>query len=741
MSEPNIICTMRIKNEERWIEQCLREASKLCDLILIIDDGSVDRTPEICRSFSKVRYRYYQRQVDEVRDRRELLQWALENGADWILQLDGDEVLEEGAAETVRQEIARLDPRDPVYTFFYLHILYFWNDPQTYRCEEGIYGDFWMRRLFTTWGQEKEKLVIGATGHGHNLHANGVPINLRGKGRKIDVRVLHYGYLDPEMRQSKYEFYQKHDPEAAARGYYDHLTSEAGMSLAKWSDRGQEQRHSGLFLKPNRYYRAARPEVANLVPPEAKRILDIGCGQGYLGAVLKEQQPQREVVGIELDQMAAAAAREKLDQVLVGNIEQMMLDFPTGYFDCVIMADVLQHLVNPWDTLLYIKKFMAPDGCLVLSVPNVKNFHLLYQLVNDGTWHYQEAGKLDRAHLRFFTLRELQEMLSSLNLSTSEVYSVRDPEVPDLASTVESGKLVLKDLSPADITELQAVQLLVRARLCLPLSKPKGPVSIVIPSCNQLELTKLCLASIERYTTEDYEIIIVDNGSDQATIEYLAAQENVHLICNGKNLGFAAACNQGMTVAKGKYICLLNNDTIVTPGWLSHLAYHLEQNPQALVVGPMSNYASRAQTLPVAFRSIPEIENFAAQNRINNWLKSSQAQTLSGFCLLLKEEVKGIIGGFDTRFWPGNFEDNDYCLRIKLSGHQLLVAHDVYIHHIGSRTFVGESFDYQVTMQQNWQRFREKWGLPENYDPRERDNLAEQLTGPYHREDLFIPLT
>jgi glycosyltransferase involved in cell wall biosynthesis len=125
MADVNIVCVMRVKNEERWIGAALSEAVKVCDRILVLDDGSTDHTPEICRSFPQVQYRYYQRPLEEVRDRHELLQWALKNRADWIFSLDGDEVLEDGAADTIRREISRLDPRDPVYTYFYLHFLYF----------------------------------------------------------------------------------------------------------------------------------------------------------------------------------------------------------------------------------------------------------------------------------------------------------------------------------------------------------------------------------------------------------------------------------------------------------------------------------------------------------------------------------------------------------------------------------------------------------------------------------------
>lgn len=740
MADVNIVCVMRVKNEERWIGAALSEAVKVCDRILVLDDGSTDHTPEICRSFPQVQYRYYQRPLEEVRDRHELLQWALKNRADWIFSLDGDEVLEDGAADTIRREISRLDPRDPVYTYFYLHFLYFWNDPEYYRCENSIYGNFWNPRLFATWGQDTRKLYIGKTGHGHGFHCSHMPSNLRGKGRKIDVRVKHYGYLDPVVRQKKYEFYLQNDPEAAAKGYYDHLTSEEGMSLARWTDRGREQICSGLYIKPVGYYQFARPEVADLVPARAKKILDVGCGQGNLGALLKAQDQEREVVGIEMDQMSAATASGKLDQVLVGNIENMHLDYPVGSFDCIILSDVLEHLVNPWDTLLHLKKFLHPQGCLVLSIPNVKNITVLNQLVNGGNWPYQEAGIMDRGHLRFFTVRDMQEMLISMNLTPEYITGIPDPAVPELAPTIEIEKMVLKNLSLVEINEMRTVQILVRAKPCLPLPGPKGLVSIVIPVCNQLELTKLCLESIDLNTTEDHELIVVDNGSAEDTVEYLAGRDKINLIRNSENRGFAAACNQGMAAARGKYICLLNNDTIMTRSWLSHLVHHLNSNPAALAVGPVSNFVSPPQLVDVSFQDIGDVERIAHSIRVTNWLKSTQTNFLSGFCLLLKAKARKAVGGLDTRFWPGNFEDDDYCLRIKLAGHDLLIARDVFIAHMGRRTFAGENLNYDQAINDNWRRFREKWGLPEDFDPLHRRALADQLKGRYRKKELFIPL-
>lgn len=170
--------------------------------------------------------------------------------------------------------------------------------------------------------------------------------------------------------------------------------------------------------------------------------------------------------------------------------------------------------------------------------------------------------------------------------------------------------------------------------------------------------------------------------------------------------------------------------------------YHLENRPATLAVGPVSNHAPDHQLLKIDLQHINELEPFAHQVRINNWQKSSQTNFLSGFCLLLKVAALNIVGGLDTRFWPGNFEDDDYCLRIKLAGYDLLIAHDVFIYHAGGQTFTGQSFNYSEIMQVNWQQFREKWGLPEDYNPNQRRiDLAEKLKGRYQQEELYLPVS
>lgn len=706
--QPKIICLMRIKNEEKWIAAVLRRASGAADEILILDDGSTDQTPDIYKTFSNVQYRYYDRPSDENRDRQELLNWAIEREADWVLWLNGDEVLEECAGGTMRREISNIDPRNPQYTYFYLNFLYFWNDPDYYRYDSN-YKSIWQPRLMTTWGQEKDLLCIGPTAHRDGeFHFGVMPYNLKGMGKAIDVRVKYYGYLNPEMRERK------------SQG--EHLISEEGMVLARWNERSDDQVSDSIFIKPSHYFSASRPEVAEMVPESAMRILDIGCGYGNLGALLKEKKPGRVVVGVEMDAMAANIAAMSLDDVIMGDINKVNLDFPVGYFDCIIMADVIEHLYNPWTVLDRLAKYLSDDGALVASIPNVRNLQVLTDAVSGGRWRYKTAGILDVGHVRFFTARDIKSMFAEANMVIEAMRGVKDHgfDFPDDKTEIKSGSMILTELNPQLCQEIKTVQFLVRAKRHVHRVERKKLTSIIIVTRNQAGYTRQMLKSLFHATPEPFEIIAVDNGSTDGTLEYLKSYGNIEIIVNTENLGFGKACNQGMAKAKGDYILLLNNDTLVVDGWLSGLISHLERDEKAGIVGPLSNAALRAQTIRYTCENKDQMYKLCRKLRVENCGLARDVEMLSGFCFLIKREVINKIGGFDERFYPGNFEDDDFCLRARLAGYKLLVADDVFVFHFGQRTFLGEKMDYKGTLNDNWVKYKEKWGLPEDFPPQER---------------------
>ena len=241
--------------------------------------------------------------------------------------------------------------------------------------------------------------------------------------------------------------------------------------------------------------------------------------------------------------------------------------------------------------------------------------------------------------------------------------------------------------------------------------------SIIILVYNQLSYTKLCVDSIIRNTSEPFELIFVDNGSVDGTREYLEEIKNkierVKIIVNDENIGFALGNNQAFQDARGEYILLLNNDVIVGPGWLSGLQRGIESGSTIGLVGPRSNYVAGVQLVEGATygNSVQEIEAFCGEWTGKHWADGFKTDRIIGFCMLVKREVIEKIGGLDRQFSDGNFGDDDFCLRANIAGFEIWVCNDVFIHHFGSRTFIGAGIDYREAMLENWQRFKAKWEI------------------------------
>ncbi|WP_418922094.1 glycosyltransferase [Bacillus subtilis] len=235
--------------------------------------------------------------------------------------------------------------------------------------------------------------------------------------------------------------------------------------------------------------------------------------------------------------------------------------------------------------------------------------------------------------------------------------------------------------------------------------------SIIVLTYNQLALTKQCLESIWKHTNNDcIEVIVIDNGSHDGTRDYLKQITSIKAIFNKTNEGFAKACNQGLEVASGDNILFLNNDTVVTNQWLEPMIKLLYQDDKIGMVGPVSNYVSGPQQVPVDYTNVEGIENFSRLYCLQQRGKSKAVLRLVGFCLLVKKEVLDEIGGFDERFVGGSFEDDDLSLRVLQAGYKLKIALDSFVHHHGHATFTGNpDLSISKLYEENRQRFIDKW--------------------------------
>jgi len=166
---------------------------------------------------------------------------------------------------------------------------------------------------------------------------------------------------------------------------------------------------NGATMTTEEYFTHSRPEVRALIPVGARVVVDVGCGAGAMGAALKAERPGVEVRGIEPNAEAAARARPVLDDVATGSGEGSM---PVGWPmpDCVVLADVLEHMLDPWKALRHWRSRLGPGGSAVVSLPNIGHWSVL-EALSQGRWDYAEDGLLDRTHLRFFTRATAIEML------------------------------------------------------------------------------------------------------------------------------------------------------------------------------------------------------------------------------------------------------------------------------------------------------------------------------------------
>ena len=255
-----------------------------------------------------------------------------------------------------------------------------------------------------------------------------------------------------------------------------------------------------------------------------------------------------------------------------------------------------------------------------------------------------------------------------------------------------------------------------------------GKASIIILAYNNVNLTIDCIHSVYEHTQREFELILVDNGSGDEMASFVAelkqTRDNVIYIRNSINQGYAYGCNQGITASSGEYIVLLNNDIIVTPGWLSKQLAALSLDDSIGIVGPRTNFAGGPQIVPnVPYTTIPEMIDYAYEWATDHAGQIALLPRITGLCMVMPRRLIEAIGGLDTSFGIGNFEDDDLCLRTIRAGFKIALANDVFIHHYGSATFRSMNCDYDDIMRGNHQIYCAKWGA--KHDITEAYNIVE----------------
>ena len=241
--------------------------------------------------------------------------------------------------------------------------------------------------------------------------------------------------------------------------------------------------------------------------------------------------------------------------------------------------------------------------------------------------------------------------------------------------------------------------------------------SIIVPTHNNLHLTRICLDSVFRNTSwPNWEVIVIDNASTDGAPGYLreleARHDNVRCIFNERNEGFARAINHGIAAAGGEYLVLLNNDTIVTRGWLTTMLRYVDAHGDVGMVGPATNLAGNEARIDVDYASIEEMEAFAERYTREHADEAMALNMLGFFCAVIPRRVFDEVGPLDERFGIGMFEDDDLSLRVRRAGYRLVCIDGAFVHHFHSATWRRFSQkEYLHLFETNRAKFEEKWGI------------------------------
>jgi 2-polyprenyl-3-methyl-5-hydroxy-6-metoxy-1,4-benzoquinol methylase len=171
------------------------------------------------------------------------------------------------------------------------------------------------------------------------------------------------------------------------------------------------------------YFSHSRTELLKYVPKNVKKVLDVGCANGNFGALLKKVM-NCEVWGVEPNANSAKEAIFKLDHVYEGLFDQQAVNILNTRFDCIFFNDVLEHLLLPEEALMYAKSLLNKDGMIIASIPNIRYYPVILSLIRYKDFQYQDAGVLDKTHLKFFTQKSMIRFFENCGLRVEQIEGI-----------------------------------------------------------------------------------------------------------------------------------------------------------------------------------------------------------------------------------------------------------------------------------------------------------------------------
>jgi GT2 family glycosyltransferase/SAM-dependent methyltransferase len=409
----------------------------------------------------------------------------------------------------------------------------------------------------------------------------------------------------------------------------------------------------------------------------------VGCGAGWLGDAIKKRQ-DAIVYGIDSAPDAAGKAKRKLDRVWNIPLEEAVIELTDGFFDCIVTADILEHLVDPWTVLAQLRRKLAPNGTLVASIPNVGNWTVISNLIQ-GDWRYETEGLLDRTHLRFFTRRSLHELFWTSGLTIVDLQTtIRGIRLPPALTKAFRASGLRADALESEGRVFQ--YLVVATNPVRSLHPPR--VGIVILNWNGRDDTLECLRSTRRLEYPNFDVVVVDNGSCDGSVSavrtgfpevtVLELPDN-RGCAEGNNIGIRHALSQG-----AEHVLIVNNDTVVDPNMLTRLLDAAALAPNAGLWGPKICYYSRPDTVwRTGYNWDPTVFRFVAAGSEEDEAQVStvhEVDSLVGCAMLIRRDVFQAVGMLDSSYFL-YWEDLDFCARARRQGFRCVVAPEATLWH------------------------------------------------------------
>ncbi len=553
-----------------------------------------------------------------TQERNEILKLALSKDADWILSLNAGEEFEPGGGEVLRYELSTAHPVEVAFQFDHL----FMTQPDRFRFD-GFYATNTRRpRMFRVDHTSNVPLTYDDAEDGILAYAS-VPTRVGTGGRTLPLRILQQPAEGTLI--------------SSALPTLPFVTREASLSA------------DPRYLSG--YYMHLRSDLLEMIPTDARAVLELGCATGRLGQGLKTRQ-QCFLAGIEISPEAAHEAARYFDVVHVGDAETVDLPYEEETFDQIICADVLEHLVAPGKVLRRLRRLLKPGGQLLVSVPNIRNFYTLARSLDEGRWEYEDAGILDRTHLRFFTRTDFENVLHRSGyrlLKTQTVHDMRMQfSVESFPADVQIGRTIVRGVDQQELEDLTAVQLYFVAERPLTLDCESGVMqtapkaSIVIAANDDADQLVRCLTSVAEGAPDgQYEVLIVDPGVSHESGAVLSSLDgDVRIIRAARQTARNASRNIAASQATGEWLVFVDERVELQAGWWQNL-FAGESEGASVLVG-----ASQSSDGNV----IAGLVGIGADGNLTGSIGNAEQAAVNPSCVAVRRDEFHAAGGIEDLY-------------------------------------------------------------------------------------------